>query len=410
VAKSEIVVALHIGTTKICTLAGEVAGEDQVEILGAGIVPSTGMRKGVVVDIPATTAAIRKSVAETERMAGIHIASVYTGITGEHVLSFNNQAGVDVAGEIQEEHVQQARLAAGQVEIPPDREILHCITRQYIVDGQGDVRHPVGMSAGRLEVQSHVVTVATTSRDNLRKCIERAGLEADELIIEPLATGLAVLTDAERQLGVVLADIGGGTTDVALFVDGAITHTAVIPVGGSHVTSDLALGFRLTPEQAEDLKVRYAAARSEDVAPGEFVEIHMIGEAEPREIPRRLLTEITGPRMEELFRLLREHIDRAAADGFHVTQCVLTGGGSQLLGAAELAQRVLEMPVRPGRPREISDPHGLVDSPEYATVVGLLQFAAARSASQRRAKEPRSLTNSALRLLGHWVSRISRRP
>lgn len=398
-AKSEIVVALDIGTTKVCTLVAEVSGEDHVAVLGVGLAPSTGMRKGVVVDISATANAIRESVAAAEQMAGVSIGTVYVGITGEHIASLNSRGTVEVTHEITEEHVQQARLAARQVTLGPDREILHNIPRQYLVDGQDGVRHPVGMSATQLEVETHLVTAATAFVENVVKCVQRAGLQIEEIVVEPLATGLAVLTDAERQLGVALADIGGGTTDVALWVDGAITHTHIIPVGGNHLSYDLSVGFRLTPEDAERTKVSYGAARPQDLDPGEYIEIQMIGEDEPREIPRVLLTEILGPRVEQIFRLLRQHIEAAAEDGVYVTTCVLSGGGSQLLGAPEMAQQILEMPVRLGSPRDIIDHRGLIDSPVYATAAGMLQFAAQRSPIRRSAREPRSIAAAAVRLL-----------
>jgi cell division protein FtsA len=399
VARSEIVVALDIGTTKVCTLVGEVSGEDQVAILGVGLAPSTGMRKGVVTDISATAAAIRESVAQAEQMAGVHIATVYVGITGEHIDSLNSRGEVPVSHEITDDHVQQARHAARQITLPSDREILHNLPRQYVVDGVEGVRHPVGMSATKLAVETHVVTAATASVENVVKCVQRAGLQIEEIVVEPLSTGLAVLTDAERQLGVVLADIGGGTTDVCLFVDGAITHTTIIPVGGNHVSYDLSVAFRLSPEDAERVKITYGAARKADVPSSEYIEIQMVGEDEPREIPRMLLTEIIHPRMEELFRLLRKHLDAAAGEGVYVTTCVLSGGGSQLAGSPELAHQVLEMPVRIGHPREVIDSRGLAASPVYATAVGMLQFAAQRSSIRRAVKEPRSLPAAALRLL-----------
>jgi len=402
VARSELVVALDIGTTKVCTLVAEVSGEDQIDILGLGTAPSTGMRKGVVVDIPATAAAIRDSVEAAGRASGVHIASVYVGITGEHIESFNSRGSVAVTQEITEQDAYQARLNARKV-LPTDREVLHNIPRQYIVDGQEGVRHPVGMSATRLEVETHVVTASTSFVENVVKCVQRARLQIEEIVVEPYATGLAVLTDAERQLGVALADIGGGTTDVALFEDGVITHTTVIPVGGNHVTNDLAVAFRLSPEDAERVKIHHGAARREDVDAREYVEMQMIGEAAAREVPRRLLPQIIEPRMEELFALLKEHIRKAADDGVYVNSCVLSGGGSQLAGSAELAGRVLELPVRVGRPRDVIDPRGLVDSPVYATGVGLVNFAAARVPTRRRAKEPRSLPAAAIATLLSWL-------
>jgi cell division protein FtsA len=399
VAKSEIVVALDIGTTKICTLVAEIAGEDQIEIIGLGLAPSTGMRKGVVVDIPATMLSIRDSVSNAEKAAGVDIGTVYVGITGEHIGSQTGRASVAVQGEITEEHLNQVRLAARQITLPHDREILHNIPRQYIVDGQEGIRHPVGMSASKLEIETHVVTGATAFIENVLKSVEKAKLEIEELVIEPLATGLAVLSDAERQLGVCLADIGGGTTDVALFVDGVVTHTKIIPVGGNHVTNDMALLFRLAPDDAERVKVQHGAARVEDVEADEWVEMQLIGEEEPREIPRHLLPKVIGPRMEELFTLLREHLEFAAADGVHVTTCVLSGGGAQLVGAAEQCQKILEIPVRVGRPRDVIDPRSLVDHPMFATATGLLQFASHRIPARRAHKESKSLAHNALRRL-----------
>jgi cell division protein FtsA len=311
-----------------------------------------------------------------------------------------------VGQEIDEDHVLQARHAARQFTIPPDREILHSIPRQYIVDGQEGVRHPVGMSAQRLEVETHIVTAASAFVENIMKCVQRARVEIEEIVVEPLATGLAVLTDAERQLGVLLADIGGGTTDTALWADGAVTHTHIVPVGGNHVTNDLAIGFRLDPEQAERVKVQHGTAVGEAVDPGEYIEIRMIGQEEAREIPRALLAEIIRPRVEEQFRLLREHVDQAAADGVFVASCVLSGGGSQLVGTLDIAQTVLAMPVRIGRPRDVSDPRDLVDSPIYATAVGMLHYAAQRMVGRRTVKEPRSIHAAAFRMVLSWLRRL----
>lgn len=408
-AKSENIVAVDIGTTKVCTLVAEVTG-DQIEILGVGMAPSTGMRKGVVVDIAATAAAVRQSVDAADRMSVVTIDAVYVGITGEHIESLNTRGLVQVGQEIRDDHLHEADESARQPVLAADREVLHSIPRQYIVDGQEGVRYPVGMSATRLEVETHVVTAATSFVENLVKCVQRAGLHIEDLVVEPLATGLAVLTDAERQLGVVLADIGGGTTDVALFADGVITHTTIIPVGGNHVSNDMAVAFRMEPAVAERVKVQFGAARPEDVEPTEYVEIQMIGEEEPREIPRSLLPEIIGPRMEELFQLLRAHIEAAAADGIHVSTCVLSGGGSQLVGVVELAQSVLEMPVRIGRPRDIVDPGGLVNSPVHATAVGLLVYASQRRQPRRaEEREPRSLSSAAFRLVLNWFRRLRKK-
>lgn len=406
--RSEIVVALDIGTTKVCVLVGEAIGGDQIEILGLGSAPSTGVRKGVVVDIPATGAAIRHAVAEAERQAGVHIGAVYVGITGEHIRSLNKLGSCQVDGEITEEHVQQARLSARSLPLAGDREVLHNITRQYIVDRQDGVRHPVGMSATRLEIEAHIITAASSFVENVIKCVQRGKVEIEELVVEPLATGLAVLTGAERQLGVVLADIGGGTTDISLFSEDAITHTGVIPVGGSHVTNDLSLAFRLDPEQAERIKLQHATALDGQVDPGQFITIRMIGEEEAREIPRMLLPQVVEPRMRELFSLLHEHVRDAAEGGIHVSTCVLSGGGALLPGCCELASEVLGMPVRLGRPRDIADPRQIVVSPIYATGVGLLRYAAQRAAGRPRRREPHTLAGQAIRTLLDLIGRMRR--
>lgn len=407
--RSELFVALDIGTTKVCTLVAEVSGEDQVEILGVGLAPSMGMKKGVVVDIPATTAAIRESVAAAAQMAGIRIGSVFVGITGEHIASLNRRVEVPVTQEVAEEHLREARRTARQVELEPGREVLHSFPRQYIVDGVEGVRNPVGMSAQRLAVEAHLVTAASSFVENVAKCVHRAGLVIEEIVVEPLATGLAVLTDAERQLGVVLADIGGGTTDVALWSEGAISHTAVIPVGGNHVSADLALCLRLEPTDAEQLKLASGACRVQDVEPGDYVRIRMIAEEAPREIPRRLLAEIIGPRVEEQMHLLRDHVRKAAAEGVVANSCVLSGGGAQIPGLVEVAHQVLELPVRVGRPREILDLRGLVDSPIYSTAVGMLHFAAARPAGRTRSSAPESLQRSAWGLLAGLFRKFRRK-
>ena len=405
----EIVVGLDIGTTKVCTLVGEIDRDDHIEILGMGMAPSTGMRKGLVVDIAATIQAIQESTAAASRASGVHIASVYVGVTGDHIRSLNSRATVDVDGEVTPDLVERALLKARQIPLEPDREILHNIPRQYLVDDLGGVRHPVGMSANRLGVETHVVTGSSAMLENVVKCVEGAGLTIEGLVLEPLATGLAVLTDAERALGTVLADIGGGTTDVAFFVDSSPALSAAIPVGGQHVTNDLSLLFRLDPADAESLKVTHGAARSLDVDPEEFVEIHQIAEDDAREIPRMLLPEVIEPRMGELFRLVKEQVDRAAGEGIFVTRCVLSGGGSQLTGTVALARQILEVPVRVGIPRDITDLQNQVEGPIYATAVGLLRYAATRIAARRPVRSPGSLPANAFRRLKHFWRRLTGR-
>lgn len=426
-ARSEIIVGLDIGTTKICTVVGEVSGEElthsgsagdpmrgpvgQVEILAVGMEPSTGLRKGVVVDIPATVRAIEASVEKAERAGGVQIGSVYVGITGEHIASLNSRGVVAVTSadrEITEEHVERVRDAARVIVLPPEREILHNIPRSYTVDGQEGVRHPLGMSATRLEVETHVVTGTATLVENVVKCVRRAHLTVEEVVLEPLASSLAVVTEAEKALGAVLVDIGGGTTDVALFADGSICHSAAIPVGGNHVTYDLSVGLRVPREQAERLKIASGCALRERVDEAEFVEVQRLGDTEPRELPRRVLAEIIAPRMEELFDLVQREVDAGGREGFVAAGIVLTGGGAQLAGTVELASRRLRMPVRIGRPRNVGGLAEAVDSPVFATAVGLVQYGAGRHRAFARAHPNGSIVSAVMERVSRWFLRLSK--
>jgi cell division protein FtsA len=417
VAKSEIIVGLDIGTTKVCTVVGEVPSVlvpengTGVEILAVGTAPSTGVRKGIVVDIDATVRAIRESVQAAERAGGVQIGSVYVGITGEHITSLNSRGVVAVTSadrEIHEEHVTRVQEAARVIVLPPDREILHNLPRTYIVDGQDGVRHPVGMSAQRLEVETHVVTGASAFIENVGKCVRRAHLTVGEIVLEPLAASLAVVSEAERALGVALVDIGGGTTDVALFSDGAIYHSAVIPVGGNHVTYDLSVGLRIPREQAEDLKLRHGHALVDQVNDAEYVEIQRLGEAEPRELPRRVLAEIIEPRMQEVFELVGREMEQADGSGLSPTGLVLTGGGSQLAGIVDLAARTLQMPVRVGRPRKLGGLADAVDSPVHATAVGLVLHGAEREHPAVRDLRNGNLVSSVMERMSRWLLRLSK--
>jgi cell division protein FtsA len=411
VTKSEIIVGLDIGTTKVCTVVGEVSAEERVEILAVGTAPSTGVRKGIVVDIDATVHAIRESIQAAERAGGVQIGSVYVGITGEHIASLNSRGVVAVTTadrEIYEEHVSRVQEAAGVIVLPPDREILHNLPRTFIVDGQDGVRHPVGMSAQRLEVETHVVTAASTFIENVGKCVRRAHLTVEQIVLEPLAAGLAVVSEAERALGVALVDIGGGTTDVALFADGSIYHSAVIPVGGNHVTYDLSVGLRVPREDAETLKLRHGCALTDQPADEEYVEIRRLGDEEPHELPRRVIAEIIQPRMQEVFELVGRELERADGEGLTPTGLVLTGGGSQLAGVVELASRTLEIPVRVGRPRNVGGLADAVDSPIYATAVGLLLFGAEHRHPGVRALRNGGLVSSVMERMSRWLLRLSK--
>jgi len=417
VAKSEIIVGLDIGTTKVCAVVGEVPGAEYlqngagVEILAVGMAPSTGVKKGIVVDIDATVRAIREAVEAAERAGGVQIGSVYVGITGEHITSLNSRGVVAVTSadrEIHEEHVTRVQEAARVIVLPPDREILHNLPRTFIVDGQDGVRHPIGMSAQRLEVETHVVTGASSFIENVGKCVRRAHLTVEEIVLEPLAASLAVVSEAERALGVALADIGGGTTDIALFSDGSIYHSAAIPVGGNHVTYDLSVGLRIPREQAEAVKLRYGHALVDRVDDEDYFEIQRMGDEQPHELPRRVIAEIIEPRMQEVFELVGREMEQADGNGLAPTGLVLTGGGSQLEGAVELASRVLQMPVRVGRPRKLGGLADAVDSPAHATAVGLVLYGAEREHPTVRELRNGSLVSSVMERMSRWLLRLSK--
>jgi len=412
VIRSEIIVGLDIGTTKVCTIVGEFAAEGRIDVLGVGMAPSTGLRKGIVVDIDSTVRAIKQSVRQAERMGGVHIGSVYLGVTGDHIASLNSRGVVAIAEgekEITDAHVQRATEAARVVVLPPDRRILHNIPRTFVVDGQEGVRHPVGMAAQRLEVETHVVTGAAMLVENVVRSACQAGLTVEEVVLEPIAAGLAVVTEAEKAIGCLLADIGGGTTDLAIYAGGGLYHTAALPVGGNHVTYDLCVGLRVPPQRGEQIKKEHGAALTDWVLDDEFVEVQRLGDAEPKELPRRLIAEIIEPRMEQLFTLVREEIFRVGMEDSVPAGLILSGGGAQLYGAAEMAQRVLQMPVRVGRPRNVGALADVVNDSIYATAVGLVQYGAGKQAAVYRAAANGHLVSGLLERVSRWLLRLARR-
>ncbi|MGQ9524263.1 MAG: cell division protein FtsA [Armatimonadota bacterium] len=384
----EIVVGLDVGTTKICTVVAEALPDGEANIIGYGNVPCAGLRKGLVVDMDATAAAIRESTEAAARMSKVDIRSVTVGVTGRHVRSLNSRGSVAITSPslgITEDDRQQVLLKARELVHPPDQTILHVIPRQYIVDGHGEVRNPVGMSGSRLEVECHVVTAARSFVENVVKCVRQAGLELDDgedgVVLEAVATAEAVLTDDEKRLGVVLADIGGGTTDVAVFTDGAIYHSSVIPVGGEHVTNDIAIGLRLPHPEAVRVKLEYGLAISDLADPEELIEVHQVGSGTPTVLFRRILGEIIEPRMVELFkRGIRAEVQACGREGLLPAGIVLTGGASLLPGAVDLASRELGMPARLGLPRCQGELSEVLNGPQYATAVGLAKIAARRHA------------------------------
>jgi cell division protein FtsA len=375
--KDNVIVGLDIGTTKIGVVIGEVSEESQPNIIGVGMAHSDGLRKGVVVNIDKTVNAIEKAVEEAELMAGIDVDSVFVGIAGGHIKSINSKGVVAITNannEITAEDVERVIEQAKAVAIPMDREIVHVIPQEFIVDEQTGIKEPVGMSGVRLEVEAHVVTGAITSAANIYKSVEKAGLNVLDLVLEPLASSYAVLTPDERELGVGLVDMGGGTTDIAIFFDDAIRHTAVVSLGGKNVTSDIAIGIRTPIEQAEEIKKKYGIALASLVRKDEYVEVPGVGGRESREVSRAVLASIIEPRLEEIFSLVQREIKRSEFADMLGAGLVLTGGGALLEGISDIAEQVFDMPVRIGRPGGFGGLTDTVKSPIWATAVGLIQY------------------------------------
>ena len=373
-AKEHIVVGLDIGTTKICAVVGEILSDRSVNVIGIGSHRSTGLRKGMVVNMDSTVESIKRAVEEAELMAAVQINSVYTGIAGSHIGSESAQGVVALKkNEVTKNDIRRAvDTARGCAVPPPDRQILHVLPREFIVDNQEGIRDPLGIAGSRLEVDVHIVTGAVTSAKNLVRCVSRSGLDVVDIVLQPLASSAAVLSSEERELGVVMVDIGGGTTDVAIWVEGCIRHSAVIPVGGNHLTSDLAIGLRTAPEDAEKIKLQYGVASSQLLNEDENIEVPSVGGRPSRVMPRNVVAEILSPRVEEMFDMVRREIRRAGYDGMLVAGGVLTGGTSLLPGMADVAEHVLNLSVRLGRPLGVGGLRDIVQNPMYSTAVGLI--------------------------------------
>ncbi len=373
----EIVVGIDVGTTKICTLVGRLE-EEAIRIIGVGIEPSEGIKKGVIVDLAAAAEAINRSVRKAEQTSGVEITGALVSLAGAHVSSINSRGVVAVAGDaIDDIDVERAMDAARAVAIPHNREIIHIIPRGYTVDGQDGIATPIGMHGYRLEVETHIITAAEATIQNLRECVAAAGVEVLHFILNPLASGEVVLSDTERNMGVVVCDIGGGTTDLAIYVDGHVLHTMVLAVGGNHITNDIATGLRLPLEEAESVKKQYGFALRSGVGAEEYFTVKTFGAEQPVEFNRQDLAYIIESRVEEIFQLALQEIKRSGYDGLLPAGMVLTGGTSALPGIRTLASQVLGMPVRIAQPENLV---GLVDqlkSPAYSTSVGLLYWAAA---------------------------------
>ena len=371
-----IIVGLDIGTTKICAVVGEISGSD-INIIGIGSHPSEGLRKGVVVDIDATVDSIKKAVEEAELMAGLEITRVHVGIAGGHITGFNSHGIIAVKGpEITQGDVERVIEAARAVAMPTDREIIHVLPQEFIVDEQYGIQNPVGMAGVRLEARIHIVTGAVASSHNIVKCCNKANLEVEEIVLESLASGEAVLTPEERELGSALIDLGGGTSDLAIFSGNNIRHTFVLALGGHNLTNDIAFGLRAPLVEAEKIKISHGTCLSERITPGESIEVPGMGGRESKKLSRELLGEILEPRAEEIFTLIKREIYRAGMETSVASGVVLTGGSALLDGTAELAESIFGVPARIGKPMRIGGLKEIAKNPTYATGVGLVLYGA----------------------------------
>jgi cell division protein FtsA len=371
-----IVVGIDVGTTKICTLVGREESPGQIRILGVGIEPSQGIKKGVVVDLGAASQAISRSIEKAERTSGLEITSALVSLAGSQVSSVNSRGVVGVTGRmIDQDDVARAVDAARAVAIPHNREIIHVIQRGFNVDGQEGIRMPLGMHGYRLEVETHIITASAASVENLRQAVGASGVEVSQFVLNPLASAEVVLSETERQMGAVVCDIGGGTTDMAIYIDGDVWHTSVLSVGGNHITSDIAHGLRLPISQAEEIKIQHGHAVKDEVDAEEYFNVKPFGEQESVQVSRQELSHIIEARVEEMFSLVLQEIKRSGYDGLLPAGMVLTGGSSALPSIRTLANQVLGVPVRIAQPENLIGMSDKLDSPAYSTSVGLLRWA-----------------------------------
>jgi cell division protein FtsA len=371
-----IVVGIDVGTTKVCTLVARDEGIGRTRILGVGIEPAQGIRKGVVVDIGAASQAIARSVEKAERTSGLEITSALVSLAGSHVSSVNSRGVVGITGQtIDQDDVDRAIESARAVAIPHNREIIHVIQRGFTIDEQDGIRMPIGMHGYRLEVETHIITAAASTVENLRQCVATAGVEVSQFVLNPLASAEVVLTENERQMGVVVCDMGGGTTDMAICIDGDVWHTAVLAVGGNHITSDIAHGLRLSVSQAEEIKIQHGHAVKAEVGPEEYFNVRPFGEEQTSQINRQELSHIIEARVAEIFSLVLQEIKRSGYDGLLPAGMVLTGGASLLPSIRTLASKVLGLPVRLAQPENLIGMVDRLNSPAYSTGVGLLRWA-----------------------------------
>lgn len=406
----ETIVGIDVGTTKVCTLVARLE-DDSLRILGVGIEPSDGIRKGVIVDLTAASQAITRSVQKAEQTSGLEVTSALVSVAGAHVSSVNSRGVVGVTGDVIDEYdVARAMESARAVAIPHNREVIHVIQRGFVVDGQDGIRTPVGMHGYRLEVEAHIITASTATVENLRQCVQAAGVEVSELVLNPLASAEVVLTETERQMGVAVCDIGGGTTDLALYVDGDVWHTMVLAVGGNHITQDIAHGLRLPIAQAEEVKKQHGYAVRAEIGAEEYFSVQPFGEDSAVQISRQDMAHIIEARVEEMFSLTLQEIKRSGYDGLLPAGMVLTGGTSALPGIKHLASKVLGMPVRTAQPENLVGLADRLNSPAFSTSVGLLHWAVSTQEQdfktgkgRKRLKGEKKVNLSGVK---NWLSRL----
>jgi cell division protein FtsA len=405
----DLIVGLDIGTSKVVAVVAELLPDGRYEVIGMGQSDSRGMKKGVVVNIDATVESIQRALEEAELMADCKITHVYTGIAGSHIRSFNSSGMVAIKDkEVSGPDVARVMETAKAVNIPTDQQVLHVLPQEFIIDGQEDVREPLGMSGVRLEVRVHIVTGAVSAAQNIIKCVRRCGLEVQDLVLQPLASSLAVLTPDEKDLGVVLIDIGGGTTDIAIFTGGAIRHTAVIPIAGDQITSDIAMALRTPTADAEDIKLMYGYAKQVLANPSEMIEVPGLGDRGPRSLSKQALAAVIEPRVEELFSLVQQVVRESGYEELLSSGIVITGGTSLLPGMVALGEDIFLKPVRVGVPDYVGGLSDVVKSPRYSTVMGLLNEAKLQAERGRVVRSQKGGFRQTLSRMKEWVTGTSR--
>ena len=400
---TNMIVGLDIGTSKVVAIVGEVKEDGNLNIVGIGSHRSRGLKKGTVVNIESTVESIQRAVEEAELMAGCRIHSVYAGIAGSHIRSMNSHGIVAIRDrEVSRADIDRVIDAAQAVAIPADQRVLHILPQEYIIDSQEGVKEPLGMSGVRLEAKVHLVTCAINAVQNIEKCIKRCGLQTEEIILEQLASSYSVLTDDEKELGVCMVDIGGGTTDIAVFTEGAIRHTGVIPVAGDQVTNDIAMALRTPTDNADEIKIKYACALTQLANEGEMIKVPGVGDRPPRELSRQALAEVVEPRYDELFTMIKAELQRSGYENLMAAGIVLTGGTSKMEGVIELAEEIFHMPVRLGMPTSVKGLSDIVRNPIYSTGVGLLMYGMKQHRHRDGSHEPVSVKETKISV----VSRV----